>query len=94
MADRARKPSISFLFPYLFPITILGGLLSRTQILGIRLVAVLQEGFSNLPENEAMMRFGSSAGLVGPGLFISELIRQSGNCDDARPRTRRSNQAT
>jgi two-component system, LuxR family, sensor kinase FixL len=56
---------------------ILGGFLSRTQILGVALVcAVLQEAFSNLPENEAVVRLlFSSAGFVGTGLFISELIR-------------------
>jgi PAS domain S-box-containing protein len=55
---------------------ILGGFLSRTQILGVALVcAVLQEAFSNLPENEAVIRLlFSSAGFVGTGLFISELI--------------------
>src|SRR5260370_10332299 len=56
---------------------ILGGFLSRTQILGVALVcAVLQEAFSNLPENEAVVRLlFSSAGFVGTGLFISEVIR-------------------
>jgi PAS domain S-box-containing protein len=56
---------------------ILGGFLSRTQIVGVALVcAVLQEAFSNLPENEAVLRLlFSSAGFVGTGLFISELIR-------------------
>jgi PAS domain S-box-containing protein len=38
--------------------------------------AVLQEAYSNLPENEAVVRLlFSSAGFVGTGLFISELIR-------------------
>ena len=75
--DWATKPYISLGFLYLFPIMILGGFLSRTQILGVALVcAVLQEAFSNLPENEAVIRLlFSSAGFVGTGLFISELIR-------------------
>ena len=75
--DWATKPYISLGFLYLFPIMILGGFLSRTQILGVALVcAVLQEAFSNLPENEAVVRLlFSSAGFVGTGLFISELIR-------------------
>src|SRR5271170_5668397 len=76
-ADWATKPYISLGFLYLFPIMILGGFLSRTQIVGVALVcAVLQEAFSNLPENEAVIRMlFSSAGFVGTGLFISELIR-------------------
>jgi PAS domain S-box-containing protein len=77
VADWATKPYISLGFLYLFPIMILGGFLSRTQILGVALVcAFLQEAFSNLPENEAVIRLlFSSAGFVGTGLFISELIR-------------------
>jgi two-component system sensor kinase FixL len=76
VVDWATKPYISLGFLYLFPIMILGGFLSRAQILGVALVcAVLQEAFSNLPENEAVVRlFFSSAGFVGTGLFISELI--------------------
>lgn len=76
-ADWATKPYISLGFLYLFPIMILGGFLPRIQILGVALVcAVLQEAFSNLPENEAVIRLlFSSAGFVGTGLFISELIR-------------------
>ena len=77
MVDWATKPYISLGFLYLFPIMILGGFLSRTQIVGVALVcAVLQEAFSNLPENEAVVRLlFSSAGFVGTGLFISEVIR-------------------
>src|SRR6202162_1161752 len=77
VADCATEPYISLGFLYLFPIMILGGFLSRIQILGVALVcAVLQEAFSNLPGNEAVIRLLlSSAGFVGTGLFISELIR-------------------
>lgn len=77
VVDWATKPYISLGFLYLFPIMVLGGFLSRTQIVGVALVcAVLQEAFSNLPENEAVVRLLlSSAGFVGTGLFISELIR-------------------
>ena len=77
VVDWATKPYISLGFLYLFPIMILGGFLSRAQILGVALVcAVLQEAFSNLPENEAVVRLlFSSAGFVGTGLFVSELIR-------------------
>jgi PAS domain S-box-containing protein len=77
LVDWATKPYISLGFLYLFPIMILGGFLSRTQLVGVALVcAVLQEAFSNLPENEAVIRLlFSSAGFVGTGLFISEMIR-------------------
>jgi PAS domain S-box-containing protein len=77
VVDWATKPYISLGFLYLFPIMILGGFLSRIQILGVALVcAFLQEAFSNLPENEVVIRLlFSSAGFVGTGLFISELIR-------------------
>jgi two-component system sensor kinase FixL len=75
--DWATEPYISLGFLYLFPIMILGGVLSRTQTIAIALVcAVLQEAFSNLPGNEAVVRLLlSSTGFVGTGLFISELIR-------------------
>jgi len=68
---------ISLGFLYLFPIIIVGGFLSRTSIIGVALLcAILQEAFSNLPENEAVIRLlFSSAGFVGTGLFISEMIR-------------------
>jgi two-component system, LuxR family, sensor kinase FixL len=77
LADWATKPYISLGFLYLFPIMMVGGFLSRTKIVGVALVcAVLQEMFSNLPENEAVVRLlFSSAGFVGTGLFISELTR-------------------
>ena len=68
---------ISLGFLYLFPIIIVGGFLPRTWIVGVALLcAVLQEAFSNLPENEAVIRLlFSSAGFVGTGLFISEMVR-------------------
>jgi two-component system sensor kinase FixL len=68
---------ISLGFLYLFPIVIVGGFLSRPRIVGVALVcAVLQEAFSNLPQNEAVVRLlFSSAGFVGTGLLISEMIR-------------------
>jgi two-component system sensor kinase FixL len=77
VVDWATARYISLGFLYLFPIMILGGCLSRPQIVGIALAcAVLQELFSNLPESEAVIRLVfSSAGFVGTGLFISELIR-------------------
>ena len=68
---------ISLGFLYLFPIIIVGGFLPRTWIVGVALLcAVLQEAFSNLPENEAIIRLlFSSAGFVATGLFISEMVR-------------------
>jgi PAS domain S-box-containing protein len=77
VVDWVTKPYISLGFLYLFPIMMVGGFLSRTQIVGVALVcAVLQEAFSNLPANEAVVRLLlSSAGFVGTGLFISELTR-------------------
>jgi PAS domain S-box-containing protein len=68
---------ISLGFLYLFPIIIVGGFLSRPQIVGFALVcAVLQEVFSNLPESEAVVRLVfSSVGFVGTGLLISEMVR-------------------
>lgn len=68
---------ISLGFLYLFPIIIVGGFLPRTWIVGVALLcAVLQEVFSNLPGNEAVIRLiFSSAGFVGTGLFISEMVR-------------------
>ena len=77
LTDWLTKPYISLGFLYLFPIIILGGVLSRTQIVGAGLIcAVLQEAFSNLPENEAIFRLVlSSIGFVGTGLFVSELLK-------------------
>src|SRR5580700_5550906 len=77
LVDWLTKPYISLGFLYLFPIMMVGGYLSRTQTVAVGLVcAVLQEAFSNLPENEAVVRLLlSSAGFVGTGLFISELTR-------------------
>jgi len=77
VVDWLTKPYISLGFLYLFPIMIVGGYLSRKQIVGIALVcAYLQEAFSDLPGNEALVRLVfSSAGFIGTGLFISELLR-------------------
>jgi len=68
---------ISLGFLYLFPIIIVGGFLSRPQIVGVALVcAGLQEAFSNLPENEAVVRLVfSSVGFIGTGLLVSEMVR-------------------
>src|SRR5947208_16856336 len=70
------EPYVSLGFLYLFPVMIVGGYLSRKQIIGVALVcALLQEAFSDLPEQEALVRLVfSSAGFIGTGLFISELL--------------------
>ena len=75
--DWLTRPYLSLGFLYLFPIIILGGILSRGQILGLAFVCVvLSESFSNLPENEAIFRLLlSSVGFSGTGLFVSELLR-------------------
>lgn len=75
--DFSTKPYFSLGFLYLFPIMIVGGFLPRSQTVAVALTcAVLQEAFSNLPANEAIVRLLlSSAGFTGTGLFISELIR-------------------
>jgi PAS domain S-box-containing protein len=71
------KPYISMGFLYLFPIMIAGGFLSRSQIISFAvLCAFLQEEFSNLPAGDAWPRLIlSSAGFIGTGLFIFELLR-------------------
>ena len=77
VADWFTTPYISLGFLYLFPIMIVGGYLSRQQIIGVSLLcAFLQEVFSDLPGNEALVRLVlSSAGFIGTGLFISELLQ-------------------
>ncbi len=71
------KPYVSLGFLYLFPIMLAGGFLSRTQTVSFSLLcAFLQEEFSNLPSGDAWPRLiFSSAGFIGTGLFISELLR-------------------
>jgi PAS domain S-box-containing protein len=71
------KSYISLGFLYLFPIMIAGGFLSRTQIVSVAfLCAYLQEEFSNLPVGDTWPRLIlSSAGFIGTGLFIFELLR-------------------
>ncbi len=75
--DWLTKPYISIGFLYLFPIMLIAGFLPRWQITVVALVcSVLQEVFSNLPSNEAITRLlMASAGFVGTGLFVSEIIR-------------------
>lgn len=77
VVDWSTKPFISIGFLYLFPILLVAGFLPRWQITLVALVcAVLQELFSELPSNEAITRLlMASAGFVGTGLFVSEIIR-------------------
>ena len=75
--DWLTKPYISIGFLYLFPIMLIAGFLPRWQTVLVALVcAVLQELFSELPSGEAITRLlMASAGFVGTGLFVSEIIR-------------------
>ena len=75
--DWLTKPYISIGFLYLFPIMLIAAFLPRWQTTIVALAcAVLQEVFSNLPSNEAITRLVmASAGFVGTGMFVSELIR-------------------
>lgn len=68
---------ISIGFLYLFPIMLIAGFVTRWQIVLVGLVcAVLQELFSELPSSEAITRLlMASAGFVGTGLFVFEIIR-------------------
>src|SRR5580658_2981589 len=77
LIDWWTEPYISLGFLYLFPIMIASGFLSRTQIVGVAILcAFLQEKFSNLPPADAIPRLVlSSAGFVGTGLLIFELLR-------------------
>lgn len=77
LVDWWTQPYISLGFLYLFPIMIVGGFLSRTQIVGVAILcAFLQEEFSNLPPADAIPRLVlSSAGFIGTGLLIFELLR-------------------
>lgn len=77
IVDWRTKPFISIGFLYLFPILLVAGFLPRWQVTIVALVcAVLQELFSELPSNEAITRLVmASAGFVGTGLFVSEIMR-------------------
>jgi len=77
VVDWLTKPYISLGFLYLFPIMIAGGFLSRAQTVGVAVVcSMLGEAFSDLPTNDAIVRLLlSSAGFIGTGLFIGELVR-------------------
>jgi two-component system, LuxR family, sensor kinase FixL len=76
VVDWLTKPYVSLGFLYLFPIMVAAGYLSRQQIIGVSLLcALLQEVLSDLPGREALVRLVfSSAGLIGTGLFVSELL--------------------
>ena len=69
------EPYVSLGFLYLFPIMIVGGFLSRPQITMLALTCAILD-FSNAPRNESFVHLiFSSAGFLGTGLFISELLR-------------------
>ena len=75
--DWLTKPYISIGFLYLFPIMLIAAFLPRWQVVGVALIcAILQELFSELPSGEAVTRLlMASAGFIGTGLFVSEIIR-------------------
>jgi len=77
VVDWQTKPFISIGFLYLFPILLVAGFLPRWQMILVALIcAVLQELFSELPSSEAIYRLlMASAGFVGTGLFVSEIMR-------------------
>jgi two-component system sensor kinase FixL len=77
VVDWSTPPFVSIGFLYLFPIMLAAGYLNRWQAALLALLcAILQESFSNLPPSDAVTRLVlSSAGFLGTGLFISELLR-------------------
>src|ERR1044071_2787465 len=76
-ADWATKPYISLGFLYLFPIMVVGGSLSRTQIFGLSVFcATLHEAFSAFPEQDLVRTGMVTVAFTGTGLFVSELIRR------------------
>ena len=76
VADWATKPYISLGFLYLFPIMVVGGSLSRTQIFGLSIFcAALHEAFSAFPEQDLVRTGMVTVAFTGTGLFVSELIR-------------------
>lgn len=73
--DWWEEPYLSLGFLYLFPIMIAGGFLSRKAIIIVALLCAVLD-FSNLPNNGTLGHLVfSSAGFMGTGLFVSELIR-------------------
>jgi PAS domain S-box-containing protein len=75
VVDWRIEPYISLGFLYLFPIMIVGGFLSRPQIVVVALACAILD-CTNFPRSETLVHLSfSSAGFVGTGLFISELLR-------------------
>jgi two-component system, LuxR family, sensor kinase FixL len=73
--DWRTEPYISLGFLYLFPVMLMGGVLSRAQIVVVAIICALLD-FSSFPANETPVHIlFSSAGFVGTGLFFSELVR-------------------
>jgi two-component system sensor kinase FixL len=75
--DYLTESYLSLGFLYLFPIMLVSGFLSRMQVVVVGVFfAILQEVFSNLPAGAAIPRLLlSSAGFIGAGLFLSELMQ-------------------
>jgi len=75
LGDWWTNPYISLGFLYLFPIMIAAGFLSRKAIIIVALLCAVLD-FTNLPKNETLVHLVfSSAGFIGAGLFVCELIR-------------------
>ena len=75
LVDWRIEPYISLGFLYLFPIMIVGGFLSRSQIIAVALGCAVLD-FANLSKEQPLVHLiFSSAGFLGTGLFISELVR-------------------
>ncbi len=75
-ADWATKPYVSLGFLYLFPIMILGGVLSRAEIFVLSLFcAILHEAFSAFPSPDIVRTGMVTIAFSGTGLFVSELVR-------------------
>jgi hypothetical protein len=74
LADWATKPYISLGF-LAFPIMVVGGLPSRTQIFGLSVFCATYMKHS-APREEDLVRTGMvTVAFTGTGLFVSELIR-------------------
>src|ERR1039457_2400618 len=75
--DYLTESYLSLGFLYLFPIMFVSGFLSGMQVVLVGVFfAILQEVFSNLPAGAAIPRLLlSSAGFIGAGLFLSELMQ-------------------
>lgn len=80
LVDRATAPYVALGFFYLFPIMLVGGILSRWQLVAFGLLcAVLQELFGYFAPHGIHITISrlmfTAIAFIGTGLFVSELIR-------------------